>query len=66
MGAARVVTYNDGDGHLYALVVLEHDSGSLDLAVWNGDSFEPEVDVPHRDPADYGPEGGEHTWHERE
>lgn len=63
---AQVVTYNGGAGkeNEYALVVKDHGEGNLNLLVFdqNGAGTH-RISVPRRDPSDYGPEGGGHTWH---
>ena len=63
---ARVVSYDDGvDTDVFALVTSEHGGDVLDLLVWDGGAFQERLGVPHREPADVGPEGGGHTWHDR-
>lgn len=62
---AQTVTYVSADGPQYALLVKSHDEGvTADLLVAdeNG-AWTRREGVPRRDPADYGPEGGGHTYH---
>lgn len=63
---AKRVTYNGGEGkeHEYALVVKDNGDGNLDLLVADANgAWAHQNSVPRRDPSDYGPEGGGHTWH---
>lgn len=62
---AKHVFYNDGtDEDVFALVKRELDDGNLNLEVMpdQGAPY-PVNDVPRRDKADYGPEGGGDTYH---
>ena len=60
------VNFNDGaTKDVFSLVAKDVGETKLDLI-----SFDPETGaatyhrgVPHREPADYGPEGGGYTWH---
>lgn len=65
MTAIRVV-YNGGAGkeEEYALVTKDNGDGNYDLLVAdeNG-AWTHQKSVPRRAVADYGPEGGGHTWH---
>jgi len=64
--AATYVLYNDGSGpndeggNIYALVVKEHSPDVLDLSIVGVTGIL--TSVPHREPSDYGPEGGGVTW----
>jgi hypothetical protein len=58
---ARYVWFNDGTASRYATVIKEHPNGALDLVVEGETGVKHEV--PHREPSDYGPEGGGDTWH---
>jgi hypothetical protein len=57
-----VVAFNDGEHDLVALV-RGGTGDQTDLAVLTKDGVKFENDVPRRDKADYGSEGGGHTWH---
>ena len=59
------VRYNDGTNEdLFAFVVADNGGGSLNLVVFNDQGVSSAVnDVPRREKADYGPEGGGVTWH---
>lgn len=61
---AEFVKYNDGDGDRFALVATDNGDDNLDLIVRTASGWEDKLGVPKRDPADYGPEGGGHTWHD--
>lgn len=61
----KYVFYNDGtDSDVFAVVKKKLESGNLNLQVFpdNGDSYAVN-DVPLRDKADYGAEGGGKTYH---
>lgn len=64
----EAVNFNAGEGKesQFALVLKDHKGGTLDL-LWVDDngSWNAASHVPRREPADYGPEGGGDTWHER-
>lgn len=61
----KTVNYVSGNGVALAFVQHVREGGNVDLTY-----IDPETnalngaqDVPQRDPADYGPEGGGHTYH---
>lgn len=66
MHATQHVTYNGGAGREkeFALIAKDHGGGSLDLIILTESGNQFEAAVPHREPSDYGPEGGGRTWHE--
>ena len=58
------VRFNDGENaNVLAFVRHVDDSGNLDLVVLGAAGVQYKDNVPRRDPSDYGPEGGGHTWH---
>lgn len=57
------VLYNTGERNTFAIILADKGDHKLDLAVLTDHGFERKNDVPRRAPADYGPEGGGHTWH---
>lgn len=57
-----VVKYLGESGPQKADVVDVNDDGTVDLAVWDGESYQPKKNVPEKKP---GGEGGYgHTWQE--
>lgn len=65
MHATKHVFFNDGtDEDVFALVKRELENGNLNLEVCpdQGAPY-PVNDVPQREKADYGAEGGGDTWH---
>lgn len=69
MGYGKAVQFNagnlggDADVFQFALVTKELESGNVNLvSVDAHGAWEHHNDVPRRDPADYGPEGGGDTY----
>jgi hypothetical protein len=63
MKAGTPVIYNGGEGKENTLALVRGgDSDKLDLVVFTRDGASWVNDVPRRDRADYGSEGGGHTW----
>ena len=57
------VIYNGGEGKEKTLALVRGAEGNkLDLVVFGKDGASWVNDVPRRDKADYGAEGGGHTW----
>lgn len=50
------VLYTGKKPNQFALVTADHGGGNLDLAVWEGESWAPKLDVPR------GDDGAGHTW----
>lgn len=65
MRDVKSVFYNDGNNEdLFALVTHDDGDGQLDLIVFSAEGVPGVVkNVPRRDKADYGAEGGGVTWH---
>lgn len=55
----KIVMYNDGNKDRPALLLDKNEDGESKLFVLEGSA----VSAPRRDKADYGDEGGGHTWH---
>jgi hypothetical protein len=56
------VNYNDGERQVLSLVRKDKGGENLNLIALTKDGIRYVDDVPRRDKADYGPEGGGHTW----
>lgn len=63
----RSVFFNDGTNpNVFALVTKNHGgpNPTLDLLVVHSEGVEVAKSIGHREPSDYGPEGGGRSWHE--
>jgi hypothetical protein len=66
MKPGTAVWYVGEHGKQLAFVTADHGS-AVNLLTFNADGAgTTHTSVPKRSPADYGPEGGGHTWHEIE
>lgn len=66
----QAVVFNGGEGqeHAFGLITEPNVGNGNQIVLWKrvGEGgWEVAVDVPRRARADYGPEGGGHTWHYR-
>jgi hypothetical protein len=61
MKRGEFVNFNNGE-HQCLAVVRGGEDAKLDLIALGRDGIQYVDDVPRRDKADYGPEGGGHTW----
>ena len=63
MKFGTMVAFNDGEEDRVAFIASPEGGPMADLVILGKDGVEHKRDVPQRAKADYGPEGGGHTWH---